>query len=118
VAAVAQRVLALAALAGLVWLVALFALEWLRLPDPPLPRLGELPVPTVLLVGGAVAGLLLAWVARRLAAVGGRRRARRARARLAEAVAAVAERHVLDPVRAELAAHDELCEAVRRAARR
>jgi GTP-binding protein EngB required for normal cell division len=111
---VLQALLVAAAVAGLLWLAALFAIDWLRLPPPPLPRWGELPVPTVLLAAGVVLGVLLALVGDRLAAVGARRAAARARRRLAERVATVAEDAVVAPVERELAAHRELCAAVAR----
>jgi hypothetical protein len=109
-----QAVLAVAAVAGAVWLLALLALDWLRFPEPPLPHVGRVPLPTLLLVGGALAGLLLALLARRLAAVGGRRRARAARRRLRRRVEEVAERRVLAPVQEELSVHTRLCAAVAR----
>jgi GTP-binding protein EngB required for normal cell division len=107
-----QAVLAVAATAGLVWLLVLLALDWLKFPEPPLPHVGRVPVPTLLLVGGALAGLLLAFLSRRLAAVGGRRRARAARRRLRRRVEQVAEQRVLAPVAEELSVHTRLCEAV------
>lgn len=109
---VLQLVLAAVVAVGVLWLVALFAVAWLQLPDPPLPRLGEVPWPTVLLLGGAVAGLVLAAVVARLNAVGARRRARTARRRLRAAVATTVEASVLAPIRLELEAHDELCAAL------
>ncbi|CAA9283233.1 MAG: putative ATP-binding membrane protein, partial [uncultured Corynebacteriales bacterium] len=109
-----QAVLAVAAIAGLVWLAALFALEWFRLPEPPTADVGVLPLPTLLLVGGLLAGLLLALLARRLAAIGGRRRARTARRRVRARVEEVAETRVLAPVEEELAVHGRLCTAVGR----
>ena len=111
-----QLLLVAVALAGLLWLTALFAVDWLRLPPPPLPRWGELPVPTVLLAAGVVLGVVLAVVGDRLSAVGSRRAAARARRRLAERVAEVAEDAVVAPVERELAAHRELCAAVLRLA--
>jgi GTP-binding protein EngB required for normal cell division len=109
-----QAVLAVATVAGLVWLLVLLGLDWLRFPEPPLPHVGRVPLPTLLLVGGALAGLLLALLARRLAAVGGRRRARAARRRLRRRVEEVAETRVLAPVEEELSVHSRLCEAVGR----
>jgi GTP-binding protein EngB required for normal cell division len=111
-----QAVLAVAAVAGLVWLLVLLALDWLRFPEPPLPHVGRVPVPTLLLVGGALAGLLLALLARRLAAIGGRRRARAARRRLRRRVEEVAQARVLAPVEEELSVHTRLCAAVGRLA--
>jgi hypothetical protein len=109
-----QAVLAVAAVAGLVWLLVLLGLDWLRFPDPPLPHVGRVPLPTLLLIGGALAGILLALLARRLAAIGGRRRARAARRRLRRRVEEVAETRVLAPVQDELSVHTRLCDAVGR----
>jgi hypothetical protein len=102
------------AVVGLLWLTALFALDWFRLPPPPLPEWWHLPVPTVLLAGGLLLGLLLALVARLPARVGAARRRRRARKQVAERVEAVALEAVLDPVERELAAHAELRRALDR----
>jgi hypothetical protein len=96
-----QWVLALAALAGAVWLLALVALGFLQLDDVvPLPRVQGLPLPTLLLAGGLLAGLLLAVVARPLVRIHARRRRRAAERRLRLAVDAVAEEHLLAPMAA------------------
>jgi GTP-binding protein EngB required for normal cell division len=107
-----QALLAATAVAGALWLAGLYALTVLRLPDPEPPQVGVLPLPTVLLIGGLLAGLLLALLARALAGLGARRRRARAEARLRESVADVAETLVLAPVRAELAAYTALRGAV------
>jgi len=109
---VAQALLATVAIAGGLWLAGLYALTVLRLPDPEPPQVGIVPLPTVLLLGGLLAGVLLALLARGLAVIGARRRRARAEARLRESVADVAENLVLAPVRAELAAYSSLREAV------
>jgi len=113
-----QALLAAAAVVGGLWLLVLYALTLLRLPEPETPVIGVVPVPTVLLLGGLLAGLLLALLARLLALVGARRRRRRAEARLRRAVADVAEDLVLSPVREELAAYALLRGAVAELARR
>ncbi|MFO7249189.1 MAG: GTPase [Actinomycetes bacterium] len=100
-----QWLLLAVAAAGLLWLLALFALDWLRLPAPPTPTLGELPWPTVLFLGGVAAGLLTALAARLAAWAGGRRRARRTARRLHTAVERVGRDLVLAPVAAELERH-------------
>ncbi|HEX5533810.1 MAG TPA: GTPase [Actinomycetales bacterium] len=100
-----QVLLALAAVGGLVWLGALFVVDWFRLPEPRTPMLGPIPWPTALLVGGLVLGLVLAVLGGRLAAVGGRRRRRRTEKRLKAAVAEVAAKRVLDPVAEVLIDH-------------
>jgi GTP-binding protein EngB required for normal cell division len=107
-----QALLAATVVAGALWLAGLYALTVLRLPEPEPPQVGILPLPTVLLLGGLVAGLLLALLARMMAVLAARRRRARAEARLRESVADVADTLVLAPVRAELAAYEELREAV------
>ncbi|MFF4773763.1 GTPase [Microtetraspora fusca] len=88
--------------AGAAWLLALFAVAALMLPPPPTPKVGEVPWPTVLLVGGAIVGVAVALVSRLAAWVGSRRRARRAARVLRASIAAVAHRLVLVPVSEEL----------------
>ncbi|MCK2213544.1 YfjP family GTPase [Actinomadura sp. ATCC 31491] len=99
-------------LAGALWLGALFGMDYLRLPQPPLPTAGPVPWPTVLLVGGAVAGVLLALLSRLLAWLGGRRRARRTGKALRAAIAEVSGELVLEPVREELDRHRRFTEAL------
>jgi GTP-binding protein EngB required for normal cell division len=114
VAGFLQAVLAVTAIAGGIWLAVLAALAYLRVPDPPVPHLGRLPVPTWLLVGGLLLGLLLAGASRRAAAIGGRRRARIARGRLRDRIVGLTDDVVLAPVERELAAHAALCATVAR----
>jgi hypothetical protein len=76
---------------------------------------GGFPVPTVLLVGGVAAGLLVAALARIGVVVGARRRAALARQRLRAAVGRVSEQLVLDPVRDELARYERARSALARA---
>ena len=66
----------------------------------PLPRVHGVPLPTLLVAGGLLAGLLLALVARPLVGLRARRRARRAERRLWTAVEEVAEEDVLRPMAA------------------
>jgi energy-coupling factor transporter ATP-binding protein EcfA2 len=114
-----QGVLGVALAAGAVWLALLAALGWLRIEDVvPLPEVEGIPIPTLLLLGGAAAGLVLAFVARIANGVGARRRAKKAAASLRKRVDAVAQELVLDPVSAELDTHARLCAAVEAARRR
>jgi GTP-binding protein EngB required for normal cell division len=101
---VVQWVLLGVAAVGLLWLGVLAVLGYLQLPRGGTPTWHGIPVPTGLLVVGVVAGLLLALVARALAGLGARRRARAARSRLRDAVATVADERVRLPVGEELAA--------------
>ncbi|MFC4535211.1 GTPase [Sphaerisporangium dianthi] len=91
-----------AMLAGAAWLSALFVVDYLRFPEVPTPTLDTVPWPTVLLVGGVLAGLLIALLSRAAAALGGARRARKARRALWGSVHEVGRELVLDPVRDEL----------------
>ncbi|MET8988642.1 YfjP family GTPase [Nonomuraea wenchangensis] len=102
-----------AMLAGALWLGVLFGMDYLRLPQPPLPTAGPIPWPTVLLAGGALAGVLVALLSRLLAWLGGRRRARRTGKALRTAIAEVSDQLVLEPVRAELDRHARFTEALR-----
>jgi len=75
----------------------------------------NLPAPTVLTLGGVLAGLLVAALSRIGVVVGARRRARRARAALRRAVAAVADRLVVEPLRVERQRYDDARAALERA---
>lgn len=113
-----QWLVTAAALVGALWLLVLVVLGWLQVADlVPLPRVEGIPLPTLLLVGGLLAGLLLAVLARPFVALRARRRARRVRRRLDDAVAAVGQAEVLDPLAATTADHDRFCAALARAAR-
>jgi hypothetical protein len=109
-----QVLLAVVALVGGLWLAGLYVLTVLRLPEPGTPDIGDLPLPTALLLGGLLAGLLVALLARVPARVGGRRRRVAVESRLRTAVVEVADELVLAPVAAELAAYGGLREAVAR----
>ena len=101
----AQLVLALVAVLGFLWLAVLVVMGWLALPEIDTPRLGPLPYPLLMLVGGLLLGLGLAALARALGRRGARRRGRQIRRRLTEQVAAVAGERIVGPVRAVLARH-------------
>ncbi|TDD42232.1 ABC transporter [Nonomuraea terrae] len=104
-----------AMLAGVVWLGILFAVDYLRLPEPPVPTAGEVPWPTVLLLGGVAAGVLIALLSRLTAWAGGARRARRTAKALRTAIDQVGAELVLEPVKAELETYDRFTDALTRA---
>nr|BFE83989.1 hypothetical protein GCM10020093_065900 [Planobispora longispora] len=106
-----------AALAGALWLLGLFAMDYLRLPEPPVPTAGEAPWPTLLLLGGILLGLVLALLSRAVAWLGGRRRARKAARALRASVAEVGHALVLEPVEEELSRYHRFTEAVTTARR-
>lgn len=103
-----QLTLALAAVAGAVWLGLLAFGAYLQLPDVPTPSYRRIPVPTAMLVGGIALGILLALAAGRLAGLGAIRRSRAVRSRAEDAVAAVAQDLVIGPLQAELVRRNEL----------
>ncbi len=89
---------------GAAWLAVRAAAVYLGLPQIGLPVWGRLPVPTALVLGGLVGGVLLAVLGAGLAALGARRRAAAARRHVRAAVLAVARERVVDPVHEQLAA--------------
>lgn len=107
-----QRILALVALAGLVWLAAVAGLGFLRLDDAvPMPDVGEIPIPTLLLIAGLLGGLLLALLSRLVNRAAARRRARNAQRNLQSGIEKAADELVIRPVEAELTSRRELCQA-------
>ena len=113
---VVQRLATAAMVVGLLWLLVLGVLGWFKLPDPPLPKVRAIALPTLLAIGGTVIGLLVAVLGRRLARVGARRRARRALQALADEVAVAVDREVVVPLNAELTRLAELGRLVRKLA--
>ena len=114
----AAQWLGLAALVvGAVWLLARAGASLLAVGSAvPLPEVGGLPVPTLLLVVGLVAAVALSFVAARAAEVSASRLRRRTHERVSDAVEAAADDRVLRPLRAELVAMQRLraeCEAAR-----
>jgi hypothetical protein len=112
---VVQWLLVLAVIVGLGWLGSAFVLAYLQL--PPLPRVTwwGLPAPTVLAVGGVVAGLVLAGLARIGVEVGARRRAVNASRALRRSIARVTNELVLAPVEAERERYEKARVALERA---
>ncbi|MEV7132983.1 GTPase [Arthrobacter sp. NPDC093128] len=92
----------LAALGGLAWLGVLAGLGYLQLPVPEVARVEGWPVPTLLIAGGAVLGIVLASAAKVIAGAAAGLRAAAARKKLNAAVAAVADRLVVEPVEVEV----------------
>lgn len=110
-----QWLLITAALVGGAWLVALGVVAWLQLPDLPTPQVGPVALPTLLLLGGVLLGVLLALVCRALVAATARSRAAAVDSQLRRAVHDVAEELVVQPVSVELQAYTTHREALQRA---
>ncbi len=107
-----QWILTLAALVGLGWLLGGYAVRALGLPALEYPMVGVVPVPTLLLLGGLAAGVLLWVTTRPLVRVGARRAGRRAEQRLRAAIAETGRDHVVAPVREILHAYARAREAL------
>ncbi|NAS26498.1 ABC transporter [Herbidospora sp. NEAU-GS84] len=88
-------------LAGLGWLLVLYVLGFLQLPSLYTPTAGEVPWPTTLLVGAAVAGVVVALLTRGLAWIGSRRKARKSARVLRQNISDVADRLVITPIEHE-----------------
>jgi hypothetical protein len=78
---------------------------YLQLPAPQTPDHRGLPVPTLMLLGGAVAGVLVALSSRMLTGLAARRKARSADRRLRAAISEVTEELVVGPIEAEIEAY-------------
>ncbi|WP_258069794.1 GTPase [Arthrobacter sp. SX1312] len=107
-----------ALVAGLAWLGLLAGLAFLQLPALEVPRVEGFPLPTLLILGGLVAGVLLAVVAALLARWGAGRRASRVRRKLLAACSRVAADVVLHPVLDEVDRCNAFSAAVRAASQR
>jgi GTPase Era involved in 16S rRNA processing len=114
---VLQWLLVLTAVAGGVWLALIAFGAYLQLPDLTTPQWQGLPVPTLMLVGGVVLGVVLALVCRVLVSLTARRRARSADRRLRAGIAEVTQEVVVGPVEAELAAYTQAREGLTAALR-
>jgi GTP-binding protein EngB required for normal cell division len=119
VAGALQTLLAAAVAVGVLWLLALFALDYLRLDDVlPTPEANGVPLPTALLLGGAIAGIALAFLTRIANGVGARRRSRAAARSIRKRLERSAETLVVEPVEAELETYRRFCAALATAAGR
>jgi GTP-binding protein EngB required for normal cell division len=112
---VLQWLLVAAVVVGLGWLGLSFLLAYLQLPPLPKVTWWGLPAPTVLTIGGVLAGLLLAGLARIFVEVGARRRTAKARQSLRAAIARVTGELVIDPVKAEQGRYEKARLALERA---
>ena len=112
-----QRVLAITAVVGLVWLIVVALLGGFFQFDtepllPPTPEAEWMPLPSALLIGGAVLGLVVALLMRIPLNVGAARRGWTARKAIEEQVQAHAESRVVVPV-GEVAADRNTIAALR-----
>ncbi|WP_036923236.1 GTPase [Propionicicella superfundia] len=112
---VLQWLLIVAVVAGLGWLAVDFLLLYLQLPALPGVTWWGFPAQTVLAVGGALAGIVLAGVCRIGVELGARRKRVRARTAIRRSVATVASTEIVAPVTAELDRYQRARDAIRKA---
>ena len=98
-----QWLLFVVALAGGLWLLVLAVLEYLQFDFGETPTVEGFPIPTLMLVVGALAGFLLAVFGRLLARTSAKRAGKAAREALRAEVSEVSTREIAEPVAAELA---------------
>ena len=115
---VVQWLLALVAIAGGVAVVAYWAMTTFELADVSTPEVRGVSVPLALFLGGVGGGVVVASVGRVLAALGARRRGRRARASLQDTIAAIVRRELVRPLHDELTTATQLASTLRHAAGR
>ena len=114
---VLQWLLFFAAVAGGLWLGGLAVMGYLQMPAPETPEYRGFPVPTLMLLGGVVAGVLVALLARLFSSLGARRKARSADRRLRAAISEVTEELVVEPIEAEIEAYTRVREGLAAALR-
>ena len=113
-----QWALFVSAVLGALWLGALFALDYLRMPEPDTPEWRGFPVPTLMLLGGVIVGVALALLSRVLATISAKRKAGKVERRLRNAIAEVVQEHVIDPIEIEVAAYRTCRDGIAAARRR
>ncbi|GAA1375217.1 YfjP family GTPase [Luteococcus sanguinis] len=105
---VLQYLLITAVVVGLGWLGARMAMIYFGAPPLPIgPYWHGWATPTLLVVGGTLAGVLLALLSRVFVEITARAKARRAEAVLTKAIHQVSQRMVVDPVNAELRRYEQ-----------
>jgi len=105
---VLQWMLILAAAAGAVWLGSLAVMGYLQVPQPSLPSVVGIPVPTLLLIGGVALGILLALFCRVLVYFTARARAHAVDKRLRTGIRSVVTDMVTKPIDVELDAYNQV----------
>lgn len=109
-----QWLVLLTAIVGGVWLLLLIFADTLQLQLPDPPAWGIFPLPTLLLLGGIVAGWLLSLVSRYLVSRGAKRTEERVQRRLDEKIVEHAENEILVPLREEVGEYAQFVDITRR----
>lgn len=102
-------------LAGLLWLGVRYVLFALALPEPPMPLVGRLPLPTALVAGGLLFSLVIALLVRPVVAIAARRAGRKVGKRLRAGVERVARDLIVTPAAEVIQTYSRCREALLRA---
>lgn len=112
-----QWILMLVALAGGLWLAGIAFMGYLRMPEPPTPDVGSFPLPTLMLLGGVVLGVVLSLFCKVLVSFTARSRARAADRNLRSGIRGISQSLVIEPIQAELEAYQQVREGLATALR-
>ena len=112
---VLQWILIAAVVVGFVWLGIAFFLAYLQSPPLPAVTWWGIPAPTVLTLGGVLAGVALALLSRVAVNIGARAKAARVRSTLLQAISRVSYEHIITPVDSELGRYAQARAAINRA---
>jgi len=102
-------------LAGLLWLAVRYVMFALALPEPPMPLVGRVPLPTALLAGGLLASLVIAVLVRPIVAIAARRAGRKVGKRLRAGVERVGRDLIVSPASEVIQRYGRCREALQRA---
>ena len=102
-----QWLILVTAIVGLGWLGVNFLLNtYLAYPIIPLPFIGNVPLPTILAVGGVASGIILAIISRIIVNLGATMKSASAVRRLRKTTDQVATNEIIDPLNQELHRHN------------
>ena len=107
-----QWLVTITALAGLGWLAIGWVIQALGLPSLDHPTVGVLPVPTLMLLGGLLLGMLVTLASKPVIGWAARQAGRRAEKRLRKAVDTIAGEYIHAPVREVLRSYGQAHQAL------
>jgi len=96
-----------AAALGLLWLAVRYVLFALALPEPPMPPVGRIPLPTALLAGGLLVGLLISALVRPVVRLAAKRQRRRMQRKMRNGIEQVTADLVLAPAAQVITAYTQ-----------
>jgi GTP-binding protein EngB required for normal cell division len=98
--------------AGLLWLAVRYVMFALALPEPPMPQVGRVPLPTALLAGGLLASLVISLLVRPIVGLAARRRRRAVEKLMRRGIERVAQELIAAPAREVIDAYTRARQAL------